>query len=89
MIFKGSRYEDTPVTLRNNTLILTRRDLVKDLEHYRYIAIQGDTLMNIAYKCYEDESLWWRIMESNPKYKTPLDVQPGDVLLIPFRDEVE
>ena len=74
MIFKGSRYEDTPTTIRDNTQILTRRELVTEEEHYRYIVIEEDTLMNIAYKCYGDESLWWRIMESNPKYKTPLDV---------------
>lgn len=88
MIFKGSRYEDTPTTIRNNTQILTRRELVTDEEHYRYIVIEWDTLMNIAYKCYGDETLWWRIMESNPKYKTPLDVKPGDLLLIPLRNEV-
>ena len=88
MIFKGSRYEDTPTTIRDNTQILTRRELVTDEEHYRYIVIEGDTLMNIAYKCYGDETLWWRIMESNPKYKTPLHVKPGDLLLIPLRNEV-
>lgn len=88
MIFKGSRYEETPTTIRDNTQILTRRELVTDEEHYRYIVIEGDTLMNIAYKCYGDESLWWRIMESNPKYKTPLGVKPGDLLLIPLRNEV-
>lgn len=88
MIFKGSRYEDTPTTIRDNTQILTRRDLVTDVEHYCYIVIEGDTLMNIAYKCYGDENLWWRIMESNPKYKTPLDIQSGDLLLIPLLSEV-
>ena len=88
MIFKGSRDEDTPTTIRDNTQILTRRELVTDEEHYRYIVIEGDTLMTIAYKCYGDESLWWRIMESNPQYKTPLDVKPGDLLLIPLRNEV-
>ena len=53
-----------------------------------YTTVQGDMWDSIAYKCYGDETLWWRIMESNPKYKTPLDIKPGDLLLIPLRNEV-
>lgn len=84
MISNTSRYKETGTYIVNNTKILQRREMETYKDFYKYIVIEGDTLYNIAYKCYGSETYWWRILEANPRYNTPLDIKPGDMIYIPI-----
>lgn len=57
------------------------RPRVKDVAA-RHVVKHGETIDLIARKYYGDERLWWRILDANPLIY-PLDLQPGDDLLIP------
>lgn len=48
----------------------------------------GDTLDGVAYRYYEESAFRWAILDANPKYRTEFDIEYGDVILIPSRDEV-
>lgn len=43
----------------------------------------GETLDYLAFNYLNDASLWWVILDANPQYMTPWEVEPGDVLKIP------
>jgi len=90
-IFKGSRYEFTPVhnflhPQKGLVPSLGRRRLLKlptNAEVTRYLVVEGDTLDYIAYRLLGDASLWWVILDINDKYMTPYEIKIGDVLLVP------
>ena len=42
----------------------------------------------IAYKTYGDSRLYWAILDANPQYQSELEIQVGDVLIVPAYDEV-
>lgn len=42
-----------------------------------------DRIDNVAYEEYQNNSFWWAIMDANPKYMSPYDIQVGDVIIIP------
>lgn len=42
-----------------------------------------DRIDNVAFEEYEDSGFWWAIMDANPKYLTPYDIQVGDTIIIP------
>lgn len=80
-----SRYFNSETINTGDTLILkSRSPLTFDTEgaHYHTFGI-SDTLEGIAYKYYGNEKLYWVILDANPKYMSELDVQVGDVLIIP------
>ena len=89
-VFQGSRYVKTPAYLQQGTTLTlrmrTRPKYNKEKATY-YTWIQGDTIDGVAYRYYKNAQLWWAIMDANPKYMTEIDINPGDVLLIPDYSE--
>lgn len=49
----------------------------------------GDRLDQLAYKYYEDASLWWYIAQANNIGKGTWYITPGSVLRIPFKPTSE
>ena len=90
-VFRDSRYTKTPPYIRQgNNLILSIRErnyFNIDKATY-YTVVQCDTIDGIAYKQYGNAQLWWAIMDANPKYQSEIEINPGDVLIIPSYDEV-
>ena len=90
-VHTGSRYINTPVFARKGrTFMVGIRDRTKyneELATY-YTVIEGDTLDGIAYKYYGNANLYWAILDANPQYLSELDIQVGDVLMIPSVREV-
>lgn len=87
----GSRYIKSPVYARNgSTFIFNIREKTKynkELAVY-YTVVEGDTIDGIAYKYYNNANLYWAILDANPQYLSELDIQVGDVLMIPNIREV-
>ena len=80
-----SRYFNSESINVGDALILKpRTPLTFDTEgaYYHTFGI-SDTLEGIAYKYYNNEKLYWVILDANPKYMSELDIQVGDVLIIP------
>jgi phage tail protein X len=48
----------------------------------------GETVDGLALKYYGNEKFWWAIMDANPRYMTEMDIQVGDVLIVPDFEEV-
>ena len=48
----------------------------------RHTVVGGETLDALAKLYYGREDLWWWIADTNPE-RFPLDLRPGDVLVIP------
>lgn len=90
-VHTGSRYINTPVFARKgNTFMFGIRDRTKyneELATY-YTVVEGDTLDGIAHKYYGNANLYWAILDANPQYLSELDIQVGDVLMIPSVREV-
>lgn len=42
----------------------------------------------IAHQYYGDTTLMWAILDANPNYATMLDINVGDVIVIPHPDKV-
>lgn len=91
MIQKGSRYIHTPVYARSGqAFIFNIRDKFKfnsDNATY-YAVVLGDTIDGIAYKFYGNAELYWAILDANPQIMSELDIEVGDVLMIPNFEEV-
>ena len=90
MIFKGSRYAKTDLYVRGEVTGFERRDLFNfNLDNsLKHTVIQSDTLPNLAKNYYDDPQLWWVILEANPKYSTISDINIGDIIYIPSKEEV-
>lgn len=90
MIFSGSRYTNTDLYLRGEATVFERRELYNfNLDNcVKHTVIQSDTLNNLAHQYYNDSQLWWIILEANPMYSTIFDINIGDILHIPSKDEV-
>ena len=90
-IYKNSRFTKIPVHTRDGkSLIFGIREKVKfdASKAVYYTVLEGDTVDGIAFKFYSDEKLNWVILDANPQYRTELDINVGDTLLIPSFDEV-
>ena len=61
-------------------LRLDQPSIAGEMKHYR--VIQGDGIDLLARRFYNDERLWWRILDANPLIY-PLDLQPNDQLKVP------
>lgn len=90
MIYRGSRYTKTYLYNRGEVSIFKIRQLNKfnSRDSKVHILTEGETLDGLAYIYYGDSQLWWGILEANPRYSSPLDLKPGDELLIPSFSEV-
>jgi nucleoid-associated protein YgaU len=90
-VYRDSRYTKTPAYVRNgSTLILSirNRNYFDVSKATFYTVVQGDTIDGIAYKQYGNAHLWWAIMDANPQYQSEIEINPGDVIIIPSFDEV-
>lgn len=89
-VFHGSRYVPVPAYLCRGTSTLQLRPRTKmDLTNASFVTVvEGDTLDGIAYKQYQDASLWWAILDANPKYQHEVEIKAGDVLTVPPLSEV-
>ena len=90
-VFQDSRYTNTPAYIRqgsNLILSIRERSSFNINRATFYTVVQGDTIDGIAYKQYGNAQLGWAIMDANPKYQSEIEVNPGDVLVIPSLDEV-
>ena len=90
-IYQGSRYVTTTLKTydRGVPLISIRQPVVFDpnkCEHY--IVQRGDRIDSIAFIKYGRADLYWAILNANPQYFSELDINVGDVLLIPHLREV-
>lgn len=90
-VYKGSRYVQTSAYIRRGeTLVLSirNRSSFKKSDSVFYTVLQGDTIDGIAYKHYNNAQLGWAILDANPKYQSEIEIQAGDVILIPPFEEV-
>lgn len=90
MIFEGSRYTKTNLYNRDGVSVFERREMLNFnvAGAMKHTVVQSDTLSTIAHHYYGDSQLWWVILEANPHYSCLFDIQIGDILLIPTREEV-
>lgn len=91
MYYEGSRYSFTKtyISSRNReTYEARQRVKFSSEEGIMYTVIEGDTIDGIAYKVYGNAQLWWAILDANPQYLTELDINAGDIILIPAYSEV-
>lgn len=90
-IHRNSRYTKTKVynvidEEKGVTPIFSRRRLLKldvGSEIIKHQVKEGETPDFLAYKYLGDSALWWAILDLNPRYFTPFDIKPGDILIIP------
>jgi hypothetical protein len=93
-IYKNSRYEDTYLFRddadENKTFIDPIRvpKYAPTKEDFMVEIREGDRLDIIAKDLYGDEQLEWVLMDANPQYTSPLDVQAGDFINIPNPERV-
>lgn len=92
MIYVGSRYKDCKAEYDSETERVTfaiRTPYNFDKRNcIVHLMVEGETLEQLAYKNYGDSQLWWVIMEANSKYNFEFEIQPGDTILIPTKQEV-
>lgn len=90
MITDSTRYMTTPPFYEGGVVIFcTRNRHIFPKKGAKYYSVKkGDTLDGISYLQYGDSKLWWAILDSNPQYMTEMDIEIGDVLMIPFYLEV-
>ncbi len=89
-IFKHSRYAETPLYMREGsaTFDIRKKQDFSNAKGTFYTWGETDTTDNLAYKYYGSSSLWWVIMDANPKYQTELEIEVGNTIFIPDRTEV-
>ena len=90
MIYTGSRYSNTSLYNRDGANIFERRELKTfNMDNAtKHIMNQSDTLSTLAHLYYGDSQLWWVLLEANPQYTTVFDIEVGDILEIPSKEEV-
>lgn len=90
MIYKYSRYTNTPVTVEDTRASFKiRKRLNFNQENARvHVYTKGDTLDGLAKTYLGTSQLWWVILEANSQYRSPLDIKYGDNLVIPSKEEV-
>lgn len=89
-IFKGSRYVKTPLYSRDGEYVFKiRKRFDFDISNsLLYEFTEGDTLDGLARRFYGDSQLWWVLLEANSKYRTEIDIEYGDIVIIPRYSEV-
>jgi nucleoid-associated protein YgaU len=89
-IYRGSRYTNTTLTNREGKLVFKIRERRNfSLENSTvYAFTDGDTLDGLAQRFYGDSQLWWVILDANPKYKSGIEIQYGEELILPSYEEV-
>lgn len=91
MLFKGTRYTNTQAYIRDGGALIVdiRTQAEFDLKNATYYTVvEGDTIDGIAYKQYGNATLWWAIMDANPRFQHEIEIKPGDLIAIPSYEEV-
>lgn len=92
MIFKGSRYTNTPLAYDDGVATFQRRDIVKfNLANCpTHVVVEGETLDLISYKYYNDPSYWWAILDANRSTISDFfAIDKGTKLKIPKYEEIK
>jgi len=92
-IYRGSRYENLKYRIYNDPErgkipIMERRtplELPPNGEVFKHQWKQSDSLDGLANHYLGDPQLWWVILDVNPKYMLPWEIEIGDVLRIPTK----
>jgi Tfp pilus assembly protein FimV len=90
-VYEGSRYLETTLFeyVSKTPMLRFRRPAsfnLLDSSTYQFQA--GDRIDSAAYKLYGNAQLYWAILDANPQYFSELEIQAGDVLIIPSYQEV-
>jgi hypothetical protein len=77
MATRYSRYREPPVALaadaRGRTPATTPfRALPEVAGTFRHVVAEGERLDQIAFRYYEEPTVWWRICDANPQFVSPL-----------------
>jgi len=92
MLKKGSRYEKAPTfdaTSDGLTVFegIRPRDIGTATGVIEHVIQAGDRLDLLAGHYYNDDRLWWRIVDANPEFlcggDMVLDTMEGQVILVP------
>ena len=90
-IYKHSRYIETPAYYSEGSVltfdIRRRKDFSKAKGTY-YMWKETDTMDYLAFKHYGSHSLWWVLLDANPKYQSELEIKSGDIIFIPDKSEI-
>lgn len=90
MIYRNSRYTKTEVEGNDSLFSFKlRKRFVFNMENALVHQFNSsDRLDGLAMVYYGDPHLWWVILEANPLYRSEFEIQPGDNLVIPSKEEV-
>jgi hypothetical protein len=89
MIYLDSRYADGTIFRAYNPtktsweLTVFRNFPIKVSNVYFYEWVQGDRIDIVASRLFGDPDMWHQIMDFNPEYSSPFDIEPGTLLRIP------
>lgn len=89
MIATNSRYiSDLVVRVQDangnwNLAVYTSIPADQRIQYIYHTMTQGDTLTQLAYYAYNDDTLWWYIANANPEVQYWDDVPAGTVIRIP------
>ena len=89
MVFKGSRYSQTPVITPENAAgttprVLGQRMIPPAAGVLDYTVVEGERLDQLAFRFYSEPQKYWLILDANPSILTPFDLlQPGSTIKIP------
>ncbi len=82
---KHSPWRDIDITDDDINVIQARRiprEIKARRDDIRYTVRMGDTIFRLATRFYGDPLLWKYIMDRN-KMDYPLDMSPGDIIIVP------
>lgn len=90
-VYSNSRFIKTDVDLYNYPALVIQIREPAEFNLRRAVKYQFasyDNLRVLAYKFYGTSLLWWAILDANPQYQTELEIETGDIILIPLLREV-
>ncbi|MBO8161159.1 MAG: hypothetical protein H0Z24_05935 [Thermosipho sp. (in: Bacteria)] len=91
-IYEGSRYIGSKTLIDKNGIRYLKSRKPKIKPHKDDYIIQfkaGDRLDLLAKRFYGDSQLQWVILDANPEYFSPLDIEVGDYLVIPNPERID
>lgn len=91
MIFRYSRYTNTPVILDEGLTSFSKRNLLSFnlTDCPIHTVLEGETLDYISHIYYSNPRLWWAILEANlGTIKEYFDITPGTKLKIPKYEDI-
>ena len=94
MIDRTSRYYDGSLSQSYNSLtnqydisVLRTFPTSQKVNYIFYTWKEGDNLSDLGYRYSGGATYWWEIMDLNPEITDPLNIQPGDVIRIPYGNQ--